>query len=113
MGLSSQGQGWWVWGGSTLLDEGPGVRKDRVMVSLSRGGADAKVSREFDLDVKEVVAVSDGGFELPEAKSQLSYKDRDTLLVGGVFGDAREGGPAAVRRGCPSRAGVCGQARGR
>ncbi len=49
---------------------------------------------------------------LPEAKSQLSYKDRDTLLVGGVFGDAREGGPAAVRRGCPSRAGVCGQARG-
>ena len=103
----------WVWGGSTLLDEGPGVRKDRVMVSLSRGGADAKVSREFDLDAKEFVAVMDGGFELPEAKSQLSYKDRDTLLVGGVFGDAREGGPAAVRRGCPSRAGVCGQARGR
>lgn len=34
------------------------------------------------------LAATDGGFELPEAKSQVSYKDRDTLLVGGVFGDA-------------------------
>ena len=72
----------WVWSGSTLLDEGPGVRKDRVMVSLSRGGADAKISREFDLDTKQFIPPADGGFELPEAKTTLSYKDRDTLLVG-------------------------------
>ena len=25
----------WVWGGSTLLDEGPETRKDTVMISLS------------------------------------------------------------------------------
>jgi len=105
--LSAESGVSWVWGGSTLLDEGPGVRKDRVMVSLSRGGADAKVSREFDLDAKEFVAVSDGGFELPEAKSQLSYKDRDTLLVGGVFGEGEmtdSGYPRSVwewRRGTP------------
>ena len=29
----------WVWAGSTLLDEGPGTRKDRAIISLSRGGA--------------------------------------------------------------------------
>ena len=57
------------------------------MISLSRGGADAKIAREFNLDTKSFVAVADGGFELPEAKSALSYKDRDTLLVGGVFGE--------------------------
>jgi prolyl oligopeptidase len=77
----------WVWGGSTLLDEGPDVPKDRVMLRLSRGGSDATVAREFDLDKKEFVAEADGGFVLPEAKSQISYKDRDTLLVGGVFGE--------------------------
>lgn len=97
----------WVWGGSTLLDEGPDVRRDRVMISLSRGGADAKISREFDLDKKAFVSVADGGFELPEAKTTLSYKDRDTLLVGGAFGEAEmtdSGYPRSVyewQRGTP------------
>ena len=34
----------WVWAGSTVLDEGPGVRTDRVIISLSRGGSDATVA---------------------------------------------------------------------
>ena len=97
----------WVWSGSTLLDEGPEVRKDRVMVSLSRGGADAKVSREFDLDAKAFVPVDEGGFELPEAKTSLSYKSRDVLLVGGAFGDSEmtdSGYPRTIyewKRGTP------------
>jgi len=97
----------WVWSGSTLLDEGPEVRKDRVMISISRGGADAKTSREFNLDSKEFVSPADGGFELPEAKTQLSFKDRDTLLVGGCFGEGEQtdsGYPRSVwewRRGTP------------
>ena len=77
----------WVWGGSTLLDEGPGTRKSRVMVRLSRGGSDATVAREFDLDEKRFIPESEGGFVLPEAKSRMSYKDANTLIVGGVFGD--------------------------
>ena len=77
----------WVWGGSALLDEGPDVRKDRVMLRLSRGGSDATVAREFDLERKQFIPPEQGGFELPEAKSRFSYKDRDTLLVGGVFGE--------------------------
>jgi len=77
----------WVWGGTTLLDEGPDTRKDRVIIRLSRGGSDATVAREFCLDKKRFLTEAEGGFMLPEAKSQICYKDRDTLLVGGVFGD--------------------------
>jgi len=76
----------WVWGGSTLLDEGPDARAERVIIRLSAGGSDATVAREFDLDKKEFIPQEDGGFVLPEAKSDFCYKDRDTLLVGGVFG---------------------------
>jgi prolyl oligopeptidase len=97
----------WVWGGSTLLDEGPGAHRDRVILRLSPGGSDATVAREFDLDKKAFVPEADGGFVLPEAKSQFCYKDRDTLLVGGVFGEAEmtdSGYPRTVyewRRGTP------------
>mmetsp|Transcript_20290 Transcript_20290/g.66443 ORF Transcript_20290/g.66443 Transcript_20290/m.66443 type:complete len:413 (+) Transcript_20290:26-1264(+) len=97
----------WVWGGSIPLDEGPTVRKERVMIRLSRGGSDATVVREFDLDAKAFVAEREGGFALPEAKSRLCYKDRDTLLVGGVFGEEEmtdSGYPRSVwewRRGTP------------
>ena len=96
--------------GSTLLNEGEGVRKDRVMLRLSRGGADATIAREFDLDKKAFVPAEEGGFVLPEAKSQMCYKDRDTLLVGGVFGEAEmtdSGYPRTVyewKRGTPLEA---------
>lgn len=49
------------------------------MVELSRGGKDAGVWREFDTHSKRFV---EGGFFLPEAKSQVSWLDRDTLMVG-------------------------------
>lgn len=48
------------------------------MVELSRGGKDAGVWREFDTGMREFVA---GGFVLPEAKSQVSWLDADTLMV--------------------------------
>ena len=69
----------WVWGGATCL--GPEYR--RCLLSLSRGGADAKVVREFDAVEKRFVA---GGFVLPEAKSDVDWLDADTLLVGTDFG---------------------------
>lgn len=52
---------------------------DRCLVGLSPGGGDATAIREFDAVKKEFVA---GGFELPAAKSRVSWKDRDTLYVG-------------------------------
>jgi prolyl oligopeptidase len=69
----------WVWHGANFLEPA----NDRCLVSLSRGGADAAVVREFDPKTKEFVR---DGFTLPEAKSDVSWKDRDTLLVGTDFG---------------------------
>ena len=38
--------------------------------------------REFDVDKKRFISESEGGFRLPEAKSDLCYRGRDVLLVG-------------------------------
>jgi prolyl oligopeptidase len=69
----------WVWAGSAEL----GPDYTRWLVGLSRGGADACVVREFDTDT---LAFVDGGFRLPEAKSDLSWLDRDQVYVGSDFG---------------------------
>ena len=69
----------WVWHGAQVLE--PEDR--RCLISLSRGGADADVVREFDLVEKAFV---EGGFTLPEAKSRVSWRDRDHLWVGTDFG---------------------------
>ena len=55
----------------------------RCIVSLSRGGADAVVKREFDLETKQFV---DGGYSLPEAKSFFGWRGRDSAFVGTDFG---------------------------
>ncbi|WP_433076252.1 prolyl oligopeptidase family serine peptidase [Dactylosporangium sp. CA-052675] len=69
----------WVWQGATYLRTGPLGGEHRCLVALSRGGADASVVREFDLDALEFVK---DGFELPEAKSSVSWIDADTVFVG-------------------------------
>ncbi len=69
----------WVWGGPTCLP--PAF--ERCLISLSRGGADATVVREFDIGRKQFV---DGGFALPEAKSEVAWKDADTIYVATDFG---------------------------
>ena len=69
----------WVWGGATRLDTAP----QRCLVALSRGGADATVVREFDIEARAFI---DGGFLLPEAKSSVTWVDIDTLIVGTDFG---------------------------
>lgn len=70
----------WAWTGADCLPPGEGTR---CMVVLARGGSDAAVQREFDLDTKTFVL---GGFSLPEAKSSTSWRDADTLWVGTDFG---------------------------
>jgi len=72
----------WVWKGSTVLDEGAGVPAERVLLKLSRGGSDAVEVREFDLNSKRFLPAADGGFFVPEAKTFVTYKDRDTLHIG-------------------------------
>ncbi|MFN2419912.1 MAG: prolyl oligopeptidase family protein [Gemmatimonadota bacterium] len=70
----------WTFGGATCLP--PEHRL--CMVELSRGGADASEAREFDAVEKRFVA---GGFFLPEAKSSLTWRGPDALLVTTDFGE--------------------------
>ena len=69
----------WVWAGASAL--GPEYR--RCLVSLSRGGADASVVREFDLVAKAFV---EGGLMLPEAKSDVEWITLDEVFVATDFG---------------------------
>ncbi len=69
----------WVFHGAQCL--APEYR--RCLITLSRGGSDAAVVREFDTVAKQFVA---GGFALPEAKSRVAWRDLDTLWVGTDFG---------------------------
>ncbi len=90
----------WVWKGANVLEPD----YDRCLVSLSRGGGDATVYREFDLTRKEFVA---DGFKLPEAKSDVDWRNRDILYVGTDFGPGsltKSGYPRLVKewkRGTP------------
>lgn len=84
----------WVYGGSTRDKRFP----KRALVSLSRGGKDAKVIREFDTESKTFVQ---NGFVLPEGKHNVVWEDEDTLLVGTELkeGDLTDSGyPRTVRR---------------
>ncbi len=69
----------WVWKSYHVLYP----NYDRCLLSLSRGGADATVLREFDLKNKAFIT---NGFYLPEAKSQVSWRNRNSLYVGTDFG---------------------------
>ncbi|HWZ62682.1 MAG TPA: prolyl oligopeptidase family serine peptidase [Steroidobacteraceae bacterium] len=68
----------WVWKGADCT---PSLK--RCLLTLSRGGGDAAVVREFDPAAKSFVK---GGFELAEAKSQITWLDEDTVVFGTDFG---------------------------
>ena len=98
----------WVWKGYTALPRsldsqsgGPMGRVTRVLLNLSRGGADATYLREFDLLTESFVdSETEDGFSLPEAKTRASYKSRDVLLVGADTGEdsmTSSGYPRTVR----------------
>jgi prolyl oligopeptidase len=83
----------WVWKGSGFLKPS----YDRCLLSLSRGGADATVTREFDVTRKVFV---EDGFVLPEAKSQIGWRDLDSVFVATDFGPGsltRSGYPRVVK----------------
>ncbi|MDZ4852124.1 MAG: prolyl oligopeptidase family serine peptidase [Pirellulaceae bacterium] len=69
----------WVWSSVRLL------RPDytRALIALSRGGADATVTREFDLEKKAFVS---DGFTRPESKGSIDWIDRDTVFIQTDFG---------------------------
>jgi prolyl oligopeptidase len=70
----------WVWKGAQCLR--PAYR--RCLLNLSRGGADAVVVREFDVETKTFVM---DGFSIPEAKQRVSWIDENAVWVGSDFGE--------------------------
>ncbi len=98
--LAEQEKENWVWQGATFHKPG----YDRCLISLSRGGSDATVVREFDPKSRQFVR---DGFTLPEAKNRVAWKNRDTLFVGTDFGSGSlttSGYPRVVKewkRGTP------------
>lgn len=84
----------WVWAGADVIEP----TYTLALVSLSRGGSDAAIVREFDMRTRQFVA---DGFELPEAKTQISWEDEDTVLLGTDFGEGsltESGYPRLVKR---------------
>ncbi|UCH94708.1 MAG: S9 family peptidase [Candidatus Aminicenantes bacterium] len=94
-----EGENWVYKGMNHLYPE-----YNRCLVSLSRGGADATVVRELDIPSKSFVK---DGFQLPEAKSLVSWQDINTIFVATDFGEGSlttSGYPAVVKlwkRGTP------------
>ena len=84
----------WVWHGADCLRPA----YERCLVALSRGGADADVTREFDLENRTWIK---DGFFRPEAKGGLGWIDQDTVYVYTDFGDGsmtESGYPRVVKR---------------
>ena len=70
----------WVFKGSGCLPPA----YDRCLLTLSDGGKDAAVRREWSHEARAFV---EGGFSLPEAKASASWKDEDTLYVATDWGE--------------------------
>jgi len=76
---------------------------DRALVSLSPGGSDACMVREFDIGSRAFVPAPDG-FELPDVgKHGISWIDRDTVYVG-WDDSAHNKKPALTTSGFPRQA---------
>ncbi|WP_024512874.1 prolyl oligopeptidase family serine peptidase [Bradyrhizobium sp. ARR65] len=70
----------WVFEGADCLPP-----EERLcLLALSDGGKDAHVVREFDADAKAFVTT---GFDLPEGKQNVSWVDRDTILISRDWGE--------------------------
>jgi prolyl oligopeptidase len=73
----------WVYAGSAFLRPADGVSYRRAMLRLSPDGGDAVRLREFDVEDRAFVT---GGFDIPVAKSYVSWLDQDRILLGTDFG---------------------------
>ncbi len=90
----------WVWKGADILEPDCKI----ALVKLSRGGSDAHIMREFDIERKEF---KKDGFFVPEAKSEVSWIDENNIYLATDFGPGtltKSGYPRIVKlwkRGTP------------
>jgi len=90
----------WVWRGSNCL----APDYDRCILTLSDGGSDAAVRREFLISERAFV---EDGFITPESKGGIDWIDENTVMIGLAIGeeDSTDSGYASVayrwERGTP------------
>ncbi|OFZ10775.1 MAG: hypothetical protein A3D92_03820, partial [Bacteroidetes bacterium RIFCSPHIGHO2_02_FULL_44_7] len=92
--LSEKDNKKWVFHGASWLEP----NFDRCLISLSNGGTDEDIVREFDVVKKEFVA---GGFELPTSKGGAVWLNENEIIVARNFGDGSmttSGYPRIVKR---------------
>jgi prolyl oligopeptidase len=87
----------WVYKGADCFKP-KSAKAERCLISLSDGGKDAVINREFDLATKTFVA---DGFITPEAKQGTAWAGKDTLLIATDWGGetvTESGYPFVVKR---------------
>ncbi len=77
--LSEEEEETWVWQGADFLKP----CFEDCLLYLSRGGSDASVVREFNIKTKKFNLQ---GFNIPQAKTMVSWEDINTIFVGSDFG---------------------------
>jgi prolyl oligopeptidase len=70
----------WVWKGGVCLPP----QERYCLLSLSNGGKDAVEVREFDTVTKAFVP---GGFHAPDGKQDVTWLDKDTVLIARDWGE--------------------------
>ncbi len=88
----------WVYKGSTCFTDKKFLGKDTqyCMMTLSDGGKDAAIRREFNLTTATWV---EDGYSIPEAKSEVAWLSKGQLLVGTDWGSD---GSTLTESGYPS-----------
>tara|TARA_R110002072_G_scaffold291008_1_gene458936 strand:- start:58635 stop:60593 length:1959 start_codon:yes stop_codon:yes gene_type:complete len=92
--LSKEDGAKWVFHGATWLE--PSF--ERCLISLSDGGTDEGIVREFDAIKKEFVV---GGFELPSSKGGVVWLNKNEIILSRNFGEGTmttSGYPRIVKR---------------
>lgn len=70
---AAEGEDWYLDGVSHYT-----LAPSRALVSFTPGGTDASVTREYDLETGRFV---EGGFAFPLGKSQVAWRDADSVFV--------------------------------
>ena len=92
--LSKQEGKHWVWKDVTCW----APEDQRCLISLSDGGEDAVLTREFDLTTDQFVT---NGFTLPRAKLEVAWENRNSIIVATDWGPGSmtaSGYPFIVKR---------------
>ncbi|MEM9714354.1 MAG: prolyl oligopeptidase family serine peptidase [Actinomycetota bacterium] len=93
---ATEGESWVFHGAATRRPE-----RRRTLITLSPGGSDASVTREFDLVELRFVPEDEGGFVRPLGKGSCAWIDDDTIYAMVDLGPetlTRSGYPRQVRR---------------